>query len=81
VLKTLSVGDVLSVELHKNPSGAKSSIVAVVKKPKIAIAGSITSTIAPKLIECIGNGFKYVALVKGLRGGQCTVEIRPAAKP
>lgn len=80
VLKGLNVGDILKVELKTNPGGARPSVVAVRPKPKPEIAGAITSAIAPRLIDCIGKGFKYVAVVKELKGGQCTVEVRPAAK-
>ena len=80
VLKGLKVGDVLRIELKTNPGGARPSVIAVKPKPKPEIAGAITSAIAPRLIDCISRGFMYVAIVKELKGGYCTVEVRPAAK-
>ena len=81
VLKSLKVDNILRVELKSNPGGVKPSVVAVRPKPRTEIAGAITSAIAPRLIDCIGKGFKYVAVVRELKGGQCTVEVRLATKP
>ena len=81
VLKHVKVADVLEVILKKNPGGAKPSVVAVTRKPKVAIVGAITSAITPLLIRCIEDeGFEYVAVVKKIHGGQCIVEVRPASQ-
>lgn len=40
-------------------------------------AGSITGAFLGRLVECIRNGYSYVAEVKGIQGGRCELEIRP----
>jgi hypothetical protein len=69
VLKTIHVGDVLTVELQDQ------TLVAVTKVG--AIAGSLTPLSLLDLIDCIGKGRRYVACVTDLQGGLCEVEIRP----
>ena len=41
------------------------------------VAGSITHPSLAKLIECMQQGFKYVAIVVEVDGGACHVEVRP----
>jgi hypothetical protein len=42
------------------------------------VAGSVTSARLLQIIECIGDGRQYVAVVTAIAGGRVTVEIRPA---
>ncbi len=72
VLPQLREGAVLSIEVRGR------SLVAVTASGEIA--GSITSTMMAKILECIKQGYSYVALVKKISGGHCDVEIRPRNK-
>jgi hypothetical protein len=40
------------------------------------IAGSITSSVIQKLVECIEGGYVYVAEVLSVDGGACRVRVR-----
>jgi len=71
VVPHLREGEILSIELRGT------SLVAMTANGEIA--GSITSTMMAKILECIRRGFKYVALVKKISGGHCDVEIRPSS--
>ncbi len=72
VLLQLREGAVLSIEVRGR------LLVAVTASGEIA--GSITSTMMAKILECIKQGYSYVAIVKKISGGHCDVEIRPRTK-
>ncbi len=73
VLKTLKVGDVLQVTVD-----AKRVVKVVTDSGDVA--GSVTSARMLQLINCIEDGFTYVAIVKSIDGGRASVEIRPESK-
>jgi hypothetical protein len=72
VVVTLTVGQVLSVVHQAVPN---TRVVAMTDANQIA--GSITSAKLLLIIECIGEGRQYIAIVKDIVGGRVTVEIRP----
>lgn len=71
VVKKLKKDDVLEVEA-KAPRGP-----VIAKTATGEEAGSITSDLLLRLLECIAEGFSYVAIVRSISGGQVDVEIRP----
>jgi hypothetical protein len=73
VIATLSVGDILAVDLETSPRDR-----VVVRTNGGQVAGAITSIRLVDIIECIGEGFSYQAEVKSINGGKIEVEIRPA---
>jgi hypothetical protein len=74
VVRNLKKDQVLEVEA-KGPRGP-----VVVKTRAGEEAGSITSDQLLSLLECIAEGFSYVAVVRSISGGQVDVEIRPRSK-
>jgi len=76
VVAALKVGDVLQVTLGQI-SGAP-ILQAVTEGGEVA--GSLTPPRLPQIVECIGKGFSYVAIVQEIDGGAVKVEIRPEAK-
>lgn len=70
VLKSIKIGDRLGITV------SSSRVIQAVTEAG-EIAGSITSMRMLQFIECIEKGFNYIAVVKGLTGGRCEVEIRP----
>lgn len=72
VISRLKLGDVLDLQVHRTGKA-----VVLLALHGTETAGSITSTLMAKIIDCIGKGFEYVAIVKSIRGGACTVQIRP----
>jgi hypothetical protein len=75
VVSTLKPHDTLSVEL-RDQAGRK-SLVALAGNG--SVAGSLTPPSLPKIINCIQQGFKFIAVVIEVRGGRCFVEVRPKA--
>ncbi len=73
VIAQLKKGDTLKISLEAQKSGK--SLVAKTADGKIA--GSLTPAEMAQLIECMDEGFHYVAIVVGIDGGQCRVQIRP----
>jgi hypothetical protein len=72
-IAALRVGDVLSVELHSvGPVPTLRALTAAG-----VVVGSLTPTRLPQLVECIGGGFQYVAVVQEIVGARVRVEIRP----
>jgi hypothetical protein len=71
VISRLSAGELLDVEVDS--SGARPVVRAVYQGQ---IAGSITSSIIQKIVECIGDGYQYVAEVLNVQGGTCRVRVR-----
>lgn len=71
VISTLSVGDVLIVDVDTS-QGKR-----VVAKANNQIAGTITSVNLVRIISCIEDGYSYKAVVLGISGGKVDVEISP----
>lgn len=71
VISQLQVGTLLDVEV--DDSGAHPVIHAMYQGQ---VAGSITSSIIQKLVECIEGGHEYVAQVLSIQGGTCRVRVR-----
>ena len=71
VISQLNKGMLLDVEVDK--SGARPVVRAMLNGQ---VAGSITSSIIQKLVECIDNGYSYVAEVISVQGGTCRVRVR-----
>lgn len=71
VVKTLHEKDVLQVE-KLAPTGP-----VVLKTPDGKEAGSITSGQLLRLMQCIDEGYRYVAVVKAVDKGKVEVEVRP----
>ncbi len=40
------------------------------------IVGALFTTHRDKIIECINNGFEFIAIVKSVNGGNCTVLVK-----
>ncbi|MFC0387627.1 hypothetical protein [Muricoccus vinaceus] len=72
VIRSLSVGDLLSIILVKGPP-----TVVEARNGQGQTAGSITSTMLAQLTECLQGGRQYVAEVISIHGGTCIVEVRP----
>jgi hypothetical protein len=71
VISQLNVGTTLEVEVDN--SGARPVVRAMYHGQ---VAGSITSSIIQRLVECIGEGYEYVAEVLSIQGGTCRVRVR-----
>jgi hypothetical protein len=71
VISQLSIGTQLDVEVDN--SGARPVVRAMYQGQ---VAGSITSSIIQRLVECIGEGYEYVAVVLSVQGGTCRVRVR-----
>ncbi len=71
VISQLSIGTALDVEV--DTSGARPVVRAMYQGQ---VAGSITSSIIQRLVECIGEGYEYVADVLSVQGGTCRVRVR-----
>jgi hypothetical protein len=72
VISQLSQGDVLNVRLQAAPQ------TAVVVEYNGAVAGTLAGVQVSSLINCLQNGYDFVAEVRSIVGGKCTVEVRPA---
>lgn len=72
VLAKLESGDVLSVQLDPRFEGVVQALL--VDEP----AGSIAGDKKNSLVGCLHNGYRFEAEVIELKGGQCTVDVRPA---
>lgn len=72
VISKLKPEDMLELNVQRT---GKSLVLVALRGADIA--GTITSTLLAKIIDCIDNGFEYIAIVKTIRGGACTVQIRP----
>lgn len=64
----LKVDDILDIELNNH-------IVVVVRRDNKKVLGSINWTHVLKLIECLGQGYKYVAVVRYVQDGLIKVAI------
>lgn len=72
VISGLNQGDILQVVLQTLPQ------TAVVVQHQGATAGALVGTKVNSLINCLQNGYQFVAEVLEVAGGRCTVEVRPA---
>lgn len=72
LVATLSVGDLLSVELDVNPRKR-----VVVKNRLGKVIGAITSVRLVDIIECLESGHSYDGQVTSISGGRVGIEIRP----
>lgn len=70
VISRLKDGDSLDVTVDN--SGARPVVRAMYKGQ---VAGSITSSIIQRLVECIDEGHQYVADVISVQGGTCRVRV------
>lgn len=70
VISLLNNGTLLDVEV--DDSGARPVVRAMYQGQ---IAGSITSSIIQRLVECIEDGYQYVAEVQSVQGGTCRVRV------
>jgi hypothetical protein len=71
VISQLHDGTLLDVAV--DDSGAHPVVRAMYQGQ---VAGSITSSIIQKLVECIESGHQYVAQVLSVQGGTCRVRVR-----
>jgi len=71
VLSKLRKGQTLDVRLQ----GQKGPVF--VETSDGETAGTVTGTALARLINCIREGFVFIAIVVSINGGQCIVEIRP----
>lgn len=71
---TLSVGDILTVELAATSTGPA---VVQLQRADSAVVGAIVTRVH-ELIRCIQDGYAYVAEVIEIDGGNVRVQIRPA---
>lgn len=72
VISILHPGAVLQVKHQTTPSNA------VVVEYAGQIAGALTGTMIGQLINCLLDGFSFVAKVVEVRGGTCVVDVRSA---
>jgi hypothetical protein len=72
VISGLNKGDILKVVLQTIPQ------TAVVVEHQGTTAGALVGTKVNSLINCLQNGYQFVAEVLEVAGGRCTVEVRPA---
>lgn len=70
VVRTLLVGDELSLR-HVNTELQALNTAG-------QVCGSIVSTLNSKLIECIGKGYSYKAVVYSIAGSACDVTVQIA---
>lgn len=73
VLRTLRVGN----ELDLRADEPRGPLLAVTRTRPPRTAGSITSARLARLLQCIADGYHYVAIVLRVEGGICDVEVRP----
>ena len=72
VIATLKIGEVLSLKAPTPPSTVVLAVTAAG-----STAGSVISPHHAKMVDCMRQGFGYVAIVRSISGGACDVEIRP----
>ncbi len=74
VVKTLRADDVLAIGLDSGGSGR-----VEVRTKQGDLAGSITYSGVSALRKCIEEGWQFIAVIRSVKGGDVTVEIRPKA--
>lgn len=73
IVAALKAGDVLEVQLQVGTQPA--ALLAVAASG--STAGTLTPPRLPQIIDCMQQGYLYIALVLEVNGGQVKVEIRP----
>lgn len=73
VVGSLTKGEVLDVKVQNG-----TSLVAVTEDGDIA--GALTPPLLPRIVECIEEGFEYVAIVLSVSGGECRVHVKLRSK-
>jgi hypothetical protein len=73
IVKKLRKGQKLQV----TAKALEGPVYAVTEEGKTA--GSITDRQLHQLLQCIAEGFVYVAIVQAIAGGRVDVEVRPEA--
>jgi hypothetical protein len=71
VISKLKEGDALTLEVRQ--SGTANTLYALKSGKE---AGTVTHTLLSQIIRCIQDGYRYVAYVKAIDGGNCNLEIR-----
>ena len=66
----LKIQEVLDLEIRNNT-------VVLIRRENKKILGSINWTSLLKLIECLNEGYKYVAIVRQIQGGLIKVQVSP----
>jgi hypothetical protein len=74
VIAELQISDVLELSLR----GTTPPIIQALD-PAGRVAGAIAVSNVTRLIECIRQGYEYVAIVASVNGGEVKVTVRPAA--
>lgn len=74
VVSSLTKGEALNVKVLNG-----TSLVAVTEDGDIA--GALTPPLLPRIVECIEEGFEYVAIVLSVSGGECRVHVKLRSKP
>lgn len=75
VIGDLKKGDILSISISME--GERRRVLATKSG---LIAGSITFGQLATLINCIEDGYEFVAIIISISGGSCIVEIRPKSE-
>ena len=70
VVSQLTEDDVLKVKVDN--TGARPVVRAIYKGK---VAGSITSSIIQRIVECMADGYEYEARVISIKGGTCKVRV------
>lgn len=76
VISKLKPNSVLKLEVHEE--GGRNILVAVNSKGQKA--GTITTASSIAIINCIQEGFKFIAVVISIDRGDCLLEIRPESR-
>jgi hypothetical protein len=74
VIPTLKTDDQLNLTLRE---GTPPVVLAVASNG--AEAGAIAVSNITRLIECMRQGYRYVAIVLSVKGGEVRVTVRPAS--
>lgn len=74
VVSKLELRDVL----HVSPQTSAGPVEAITDAGEVA--GSITARQMMRLLQCIEDGFEYIAVVLSVSGGRVEVEVRPESK-
>jgi hypothetical protein len=72
VISTLRSGDLLRIVFEAGPPQR-----LIAEQSAGVVAGSITSPSMLQIIQCIAQGYAYVAEVLSVRGAICQVRVRP----
>ena|ERR1700693_3630513 len=72
VLATVRPGDTLDVDVLPGPP-----IQLVANTANGVVLGSLTPPSLPQIVQCIQQGYQYLAVVTDIRGGACSVQVQP----